>query len=95
MASLAAILAMGYPVALLARAEERLTRGLISMAMISTLSGFSALPVAVAVSALAAAAELPASQIFPWLSAAIAVATSSLPESMVFDQRLVPAKSLA
>ena len=62
---------------------------------IATLSGFSALPVAVAVSALAAAAELPASQIFPWLSAAIAVATSSLPESMVFDQRLVPAKSLA
>ena len=62
---------------------------------IVTLSGLSAPPVAVAVSALIAAAELPASQTFPWLSAAIAVATSSLPESMVFDQRLAPAKSLA
>ena len=38
MASLAAILAMGYPVALEAKAEERLTRGLISMAMMSSFS---------------------------------------------------------
>ena len=38
MASLAAILAMGYPVALDANAEERDTRGLISMAMISSFS---------------------------------------------------------
>ena len=42
MASFAAILAIGYPVALLANAEERLTRGLISMAMISSVSGLSA-----------------------------------------------------
>ena len=61
----------------------------------ATLSGLSALPTAVVVSTLATAAEFPASQIFPWLSAAIAVATSSLPESIVLDQRLVPAKSLA
>ena len=61
----------------------------------ATLSGLSAPPTAVVVSMLAGSAEFPASQIFPWLSAAIAVATSSLPESMVFDQRLVPAKSLA
>ena len=31
-----AILAIGYPVALLAKAEERETRGLISMAIISS-----------------------------------------------------------
>ena len=38
MANFAAILAMGYPVALDAKAEERLTRGLISIAMMSSFS---------------------------------------------------------
>jgi len=38
----AAILAMGYPVAFEAKALERLTRGLISMAMISSVSGLTA-----------------------------------------------------
>ena len=38
MASLAAILAMGYPVALEANAEERDTRGFISMAIMSSFS---------------------------------------------------------
>src|SRR5688500_10470232 len=42
MASLAAILAIGYPVALDASAEDRLTLGLISMAMISSVSGLMA-----------------------------------------------------
>src|SRR5690606_35865933 len=43
MANLAAILAIGYPVALLANAEERDTRGLISMAIIfSSSSGLTA-----------------------------------------------------
>ena len=41
MANLAAILAMGYPVALEAKADERETRGLISMAIISSLAGFT------------------------------------------------------
>ena len=36
MANKDAILAIGYPVALLAKADERETRGLISMAMISS-----------------------------------------------------------
>ena len=38
MASLAATLAIGYPEALEARAEERETRGLISIAMMSSFS---------------------------------------------------------
>src|SRR5690554_6835131 len=42
MANLAAILAIGYPVALLARADERETRGLISTAIISSVSGLMA-----------------------------------------------------
>src|SRR5690606_31910396 len=42
MASLAAIFAIGYPVAFEANAEDLLTRGLISMAMISSVSGFKA-----------------------------------------------------
>src|SRR5512138_853262 len=42
MASLAAILAIGYPVAFEARADERLTLGLISIAMIPSVSGFKA-----------------------------------------------------
>ena len=40
-ASLAAILAMGNPVALDARADERLTRGFISTTSISAVSGFT------------------------------------------------------
>ena len=39
MASLAAIFAIGYPVAFDARAEERLTRGFISIAIIPSVSG--------------------------------------------------------
>ena len=42
MASLAAILAMGKPVALEARAEDRDTRGFISMIIISPLAGLRA-----------------------------------------------------
>ena len=42
MASFAAIFAIGYPVALLANAEERLTLGLISTVKISSVSGFMA-----------------------------------------------------
>ena len=38
MASLVAILAIGYPVAFEAKAEDRETRGLISMAIISSSS---------------------------------------------------------
>ena len=41
MANLAAIFAIGYPVAFDASAELRLTLGLISMAMISSSSGFT------------------------------------------------------
>ena len=41
-AILAATLAMGYPVALLARADERLTRGFTSITQYSKLSGFRA-----------------------------------------------------
>ena len=39
--NLAAILAIGYPVAFEANADERDTRGLISMPMISSFSGFT------------------------------------------------------
>src|SRR5664280_3895902 len=42
MASLAAILAIGKPVAFEARAEERETRGFISMMTMRPLSGFTA-----------------------------------------------------
>ena len=42
MANFAATFAMGYPVALEAKAEERDTRGLISMPMMVWLSGLTA-----------------------------------------------------
>ena len=42
MATNAAVLAMGYPVALLAKAEDRDTRGLTSMTAYSKESGFKA-----------------------------------------------------
>gem|GEM_PF-5595389 len=41
-ASLAAILAIGKPVALLARADERLTRGFISITIIRPVPGWTA-----------------------------------------------------
>ena len=41
MASLAAILAIGYPVAFDASADDRETRGLISIAIIASSAGFT------------------------------------------------------
>lgn len=57
---------------------------------VGTLSGLSASPAAVAVSTVAIGAELPASHMAPCPSTAIAVATSSLPESIVRVQEWRP-----
>ena len=60
-----------------------------------TESGLSAPAIAVAVSGSAAEALFPINQIEPWVSTLIAVATSSRPESTVFDQICAPTKSIA